>query len=216
MLNTKPIALMNWCKPTRFLIPQGIDWRETCWPFYVGLVDYYSDYVERGQSWHTGTCVQKLSAWLALSSREDLQHNHQAIKPAQEPLHFAEETNRESTEGTTSSGTPATPLTRFMASAPAFRSSSILERSGDHCDFKTSFLDLRVDWCFNILLPSSCCFCILFFIPPTGWLSWLRCRNRAWVRTLAGPTLRVFKWHRFLQFSLKRNNLHRAIVWKSW
>ena len=35
-----------------------------------------------------------------------------------------------------------------------------------------------------------------YHIPPTGWLSWLSTGlpcGRSWVRTPAGPTLRVFK-----------------------
>ena len=59
------------------------------------------------------------------------------MKAAQEPFHVPEESNPESTERITSSGTPATPLTRFMASAPAARSSSILGRSRDQCNFRT-------------------------------------------------------------------------------
>ena len=46
MLNTKPTTLINRCKPTRFPIHHGVDWRQTCLPYYVGLVDYYFDYVE--------------------------------------------------------------------------------------------------------------------------------------------------------------------------
>ena len=97
------------------------------------------------------------------------------MKAAQEPFHVPEESNPESTERTASSETSATPITRFMASAPAARSSSILGRSRDYCNFRTMspemftlFLDLRVDWCFFILLPSSCCFsfccCFLAFL----------------------------------------------------
>ena len=90
------------------------------------------------------------------------------MKAAQEPFHVPEESNPESTETTTSSGTPFTPLTRFMTSAPAARSSSILGRSRDHCNFRTMspemftlFLDLRVDWCFFYF---TTVFVLLFFL----------------------------------------------------
>ena len=80
--------------------------------------------------------VRTEAFWWLLSSREDLWHNHQAMKAAQEPFHVPEESNPESTERKASSETSATPITRFMASAPAARSSSILGRSRDDCNFR--------------------------------------------------------------------------------
>ena len=76
--------------------------------------------IQRGKSWGTGSCLHKLSDRSYLVGKVC---STTTKLRAQEPFHVPEQTNLESTERAITCETRAPPLTRFMAGAPAFRSS---------------------------------------------------------------------------------------------